>query len=645
MRGFFTPVNLNFGYVRAVLLLFLISVTGHRAFAQTDTIIPAHRGPCMLSINTFPYEEGFETSMGNWFSGGQSSDWAWGTPSKTVINAAGEGSKCWISGGLTGSSYNSAELSWVQSPCFDLSVLSDPEISFKIFWESERKYDGAGFEYSTDGGTTWKILGSASSNSNCMGTNWFNTASIQYLGNIAGWSGNIQPSSGSCQGGGGSNGWLIAKHSLQSLIGETNVSFRFTFASGTACNGFEGVAFDAVRIGEAPPKDAGFSFSCVTNNKVSFSKNANCTQTTTWNFGDPGSGTDDVSTLPDPVHVFSTPGPHSVTLNVTFPDGGVAVLTKQVIILTADASVTNNIRCSGGNDGAVTVVPAGAANFNYSWNTSPPQTTPSISGLPAGTYIVTVTSTPSACAAKDTVELTQPDPIFIDADWGPAICTSQNGQIRASPGGGTAPYTFLWSNGETTGSVNGLAPGNYSVKVTDANGCSFTSDKILIDQVNQPVPVTIGNDTFICPGSKLILSPGRFQSYRWQDGTTAATYNVSVTGTYSVQVVTEDGCVGNASVNITVDCSDVYFPSGFTPNGDGRNDKFGPAGNTAALRNYSLTIFNRYGQQVFHTNDPLKKWDGRLQSGQYNSGVFVWTAGYSLLGKSYTKKGTLLLIR
>ncbi|RYY66090.1 MAG: hypothetical protein EOO13_16285, partial [Chitinophagaceae bacterium] len=68
--------------------------------------------PCTGSINSFPYNEGFETSDGNWLPGGMASDWAWGSPTKSVITGAGGGNRCWITGGLTGSSYNAGENSW-----------------------------------------------------------------------------------------------------------------------------------------------------------------------------------------------------------------------------------------------------------------------------------------------------------------------------------------------------------------------------------------------------------------------------------------------------------------------------------------------------------------------------------------------------
>src|SRR6187402_1935904 len=93
-------------------------------------------------INTYPYVEDFEATNGNWTPGGTNSDWSWGSPVKSQINAAGNGLKCWISGGLVSSSYTGSQKSFIESPCFDLSPLQDPYLSFLIFWDTERQYDG-----------------------------------------------------------------------------------------------------------------------------------------------------------------------------------------------------------------------------------------------------------------------------------------------------------------------------------------------------------------------------------------------------------------------------------------------------------------------------------------------------------------------
>jgi hypothetical protein len=100
--------------------------------------LPETKAQCSSGITSFPYNEGFEASDGGWTSGGAGNDWIWGSPSKPVISSAGGGTKCWIIGGLTGSSYTNAEASWLQSPCFDFINVQNPYIEFKVFWEMEQ---------------------------------------------------------------------------------------------------------------------------------------------------------------------------------------------------------------------------------------------------------------------------------------------------------------------------------------------------------------------------------------------------------------------------------------------------------------------------------------------------------------------------
>lgn len=273
---------------------------------------------CTSPISSFPYVQDFEATNGGWTSGGTNSDWAYGTPNKTVIANAASGTKCWIVGGLTGNNYNNAENSWIQSPCFNISSLSNPLLSFKVFWETEKKYDGASFRYSLDGGLTWLTLGSASSNNNCLGSNWFNTNIVTTLG-TDGWSGNIQPTSPCPNGAGnGSGAWVTAKHNLISLAGQTSVIFRFTFAAGTQCNAYDGFAIDDFSISEAVQNQVNYNYSCLGNYSVAFTNNSSlCATNYLWNFNDPNSGIDSISTQENPTHTFSTPGIYNVKLTVT----------------------------------------------------------------------------------------------------------------------------------------------------------------------------------------------------------------------------------------------------------------------------------------------------------------------------------------
>jgi hypothetical protein len=135
-------------------------------------------------INTYPYLEGFEANDGNWYAKGSNSSWQWGTPSKATINKAANGTKAWVTGLAT--NYKNNELSYLYSPCFDLTSLTQPVLSFSHIFEIEdaTPADYNWIEYSTNGGVTWNKLGTFGS-----GTNWYNdpTGASQWRTSLTTW--------------------------------------------------------------------------------------------------------------------------------------------------------------------------------------------------------------------------------------------------------------------------------------------------------------------------------------------------------------------------------------------------------------------------------------------------------------------------
>ncbi|MBC7722605.1 MAG: PKD domain-containing protein, partial [Pedobacter sp.] len=295
---------------------------------------------CSSSITTYPYLENFEASDGGWFTGGIASDWVWGQPQKKVINKAFSGTKCWVIGGLTASAYNNDEQSYLQSPCFDLSSLANPYLSFKIFWETENKYDGASMQYSIDSGKTFLTLGTYADGQNCPYDNWFNTQNVNTLGS-AGWTGNIQTTA-ACSGGagGGLGKWVSAKHVLNFLAGQTHVIFRFTFAAGTQCNNYDGFAIDDFSISEQPNNNPEFTYTCSINRYVQFNANdVICPSTYLWDFGEPISGTSNVLTGQTPSHNYAAPGSYKVTLTINNPSLGLVSSTQTVNVIDVSTTV------------------------------------------------------------------------------------------------------------------------------------------------------------------------------------------------------------------------------------------------------------------------------------------------------------------
>ncbi|MEZ4850251.1 MAG: hypothetical protein R3B93_16885, partial [Bacteroidia bacterium] len=195
-------------------------------------------------VSSYPYSQDFENGNGGWvvedYAG--NSTWELSTPANTVINSAASGVNSWITN-ATGQ-YNNNEDAAVISPCFDFSALAVPVIEFAIWWECEDPWDGAVLQSSIDNGLTWVTVGNFGDPDN-----WYNNAGIisQPGGQGQGWTGDF---------GVGSNGWVIAKHGLDSLGGQSNVRLRVAYSSDGSVQG-NGFAFDDIFIYETPDTDVG----------------------------------------------------------------------------------------------------------------------------------------------------------------------------------------------------------------------------------------------------------------------------------------------------------------------------------------------------------------------------------------------------
>ncbi len=178
-----------------------------------------------------------------------------------------------------------------------------------------------------------------------------------------------------------------------------------------------------------------------------------------------------------------------------------------------------------------------------------------------------------------------------------------------------------------------------------------TSEAAILNVTVSPIPAPpfLGRDTAICTTDKLILNAsGPYNSYLWQDGSIQPTLNVTHTGIYSVSVSTGAGCETSSSIRINVldNCDDINFPTAFTPNGDGLNDRFGPAGNLFLVKNYTLKLFNRYGETVFSSSNPYERWDGNYRGKQNGTNNYVWVASYIYHNRvAKTQKGNLTVVQ
>jgi gliding motility-associated-like protein len=152
----------------------------------------------------------------------------------------------------------------------------------------------------------------------------------------------------------------------------------------------------------------------------------------------------------------------------------------------------------------------------------------------------------------------------------------------------------------------------------------------------------------LCPYDHLLLqSTKNYSSYLWSNGAAQSNITIQDPGQYWLQVTDVNGCKGLDTIKVLskVCNAAVYIPTAFTPNNDGKNDFF-KATVYGHLLSFKLEVFDRYGELVFRSSDPLKKWDGLYKDGSFSTNTFVWQCVYQLEGNQPVyRRGTVLLIR
>lgn len=253
-------------------------------------------------------------------------------------------------------------------------------------------------------------------------------------------------------------------------------------------------------------------------------------------------------------------GPNPVILTVNDGNNNSDTCVANAIVIPAplQGTITSptttcgyNITCSGGSTGQATASGVGSCpSYTYLWSNN--ATTPTITGLAAGTYNVLITSS-SGAIHTETITLTEPSPMAATFTNTPSCDGASTGTIDVTATGGNdcLSYTYLWSNGATGASITGLAPGTYTVTITDGSGCTFVATETV---VNLPAPTPLFNQS-----GNVLTATQAYTSYQWLiggspiPGANAMSYTATVSGVYSLQVTSANGCVGtSAPVNVTI---------------------------------------------------------------------------------------------
>ncbi len=301
--------------------------------------------------------------------------------------------------------------------------------------------------------------------------------------------------------------------------------------------------------------------------------------------------------------------------------------------------------------GTITVTAPTGTSIQYSIGTAY-QSSGIFTGLAPNTYTVTAKDINTGCISTGSS-------VIVNAVPGLPSAPVTNSVSRCGPGivdlTATGTGTLTWytdialANQVASGTNFSPAVNNtttYYVIATN-NNCSSASSTVSATVNALPAP-NLGNDKSICTGENVVLNPGVFSSYLWQDNSTGPVFTAMLSNTYTVTVTNSLGCKNTASVKVNVfsDCNDIYFPSAFTPNADFINNDFGPLPlrGLSLVKDYKLSVFNRYGQVVFESSDPCKKWAGRFL-GVITTGNYTWIAAYTFKGIKKVKKGNIILLK
>jgi gliding motility-associated-like protein len=317
-----------------------------------------------------------------------------------------------------------------------------------------------------------------------------------------------------------------------------------------------------------------------------------------------------------------------VTENGCSSTDAVIVSVNQMPVL--DLGNTRNI-CEGSSE----VITSGASGAVGSWSTGAYGN--SITATQSGMYVLTYEN--GDCSVRDSVEVVVfESPQF---DLGPDRTTCPDEPVVLS-----VPYQGVWNTGFTGGSLNITSSGTYSVSVS--NGPCLVSDQIIVTILPAPIAY-LKSEYVFCKGQQRTLSAYNpvNEGYMWNTGSDSTTIVVKEPGTYSVLAYNVCGTAEAATVVVEEDCTySIYIPTSFTPNSDGINDFWKPV--VYNLSEYEVSIFNRWGERIWHTTDTDDVWTGEVRDGAYytQDGLYFYRIRFATdRQEAGEETGTIFILR
>ena len=295
---------------------------------------------------------------------------------------------------------------------------------------------------------------------------------------------------------------------------------------------------------------------------------------------------------------------------------------------------SNNICLGDSSDLMVSSDITGTA-FNWSNGLG---TNPSVTVSPTATTTYSVTgTTPEGCTGTAEVSVTiYPLPELTAIADSEEICPGDSSDLMISS---DIPGTmFSWSNGLGTNpsvTVSPTTTTTYSVTGTTPEGCTGTAAVTVtvhplpdISATANPTEIYLGESSILMVSSDITGT-----AFNWSNGlgtNPSVTVSPTATATYSVTGTTPEGCTSTAEVTVTVHpLPNYYVPNVITPNDDGKNDFFYILATNIEFNNFTMRIFNRWGNQLFFTTDPNLGWDGKYNDKLVPQGVYYYIINFT----------------
>lgn len=373
-----------------------------------------------------------------------------------------------------------------------------------------------------------------------------------------------------------------------------------------------------------------FDFTCI-GQPMSFTDSSlSNARSWRWTFGDVAAAGNDTSSLQDPIYTYAAPGTYNVTLIAGDGCNVFDTITKPVEVgvnLPVNLGGDTAFYCIGDTAFISSNIIAGS----FEWFTGQPggpwvplaDTTPAYSTTTSGWYKLEADN--GNCAGEDSIYVfINNNPITVDLGPDFPLCIGATEIIDA---GNPTATSYAWSTGDNTRTISITQPDTFWVVVTD-RGCVAT-DTIIVS-LDSTTAINVMSDTTLCPGEELRIDATAFgTSFLWSNGESSPSITVIDTGTYIVEVTTSNGCILYDTIRVNYRCdTKVFMPTAFSPNGDGLNDFFRPALQSVDEGDYEFLIYNRWGQLVFFTTNPLIGWDGKTNGRPADPGAYQYIVKY-----------------